>query len=167
MTRDELSLSTEDLDSLLRELASRGGRFRFRARTRGISMQPLIHQGDTILVEVVRPSQLGLGDLVLYRWPKGPYIVHRLIKKEKSADKVVLVTQGDNHSGQDIPFNEEQAVGRVLEVQRDGYRMRLDRGAGRVFNSLVYRLSPWKPWRFSWLRWLARYPWRWVGRLMG
>ena len=157
-------LKAADFDGLVREVLGKGGGLRFRAR--GTSMRPFIRDGDVVLVEPAVPSGLKRGEIVLCRRPWGSHTVHRLVRLQSSAEGLSLITKGDNAAFCDLPIPVTEMMGRVVEIERNGRCLRLDRGTGRMFNNLVYRLSPWKPWRFSWLRWLARHPWRWVGRLM-
>ncbi|HJW88440.1 MAG TPA: signal peptidase I [Dehalococcoidia bacterium] len=157
-------LASAPLKALLQEALERGGYI--RARASGCSMHPFIRDNDILHVEPARASQLKLGDVILFCDSQGKYITHRLVKKGTENGRVLLTTKGDNTAFCDLPIPATEMMGRVVEIERNGRCLRLDRGAGRMFNSLVYRLSPWKPWRFSWLRWLARHPWRWMGRLI-
>lgn len=157
-------LGSADFHALAQEVLGRGGRLSFRAR--GTSMHPFIRGGDVLLVEPAAPARLRPGEIILYHRGGTSHIVHRLVRRVEKDGRLMFIAQGDNVVGADAPILAEQVLGRVVEIHMDGHRMRLDTGPGRLLGLLVYRLSPWKPWRYSWLRWLARHPWRWVGRLM-
>jgi hypothetical protein len=129
-------------------------------------MHPFIRGGDVLLVEPVDPARLRPGEIMLYHRGGTSHVVHRLVRRVEKDGRLMFIAQGDNKLIADAPILAEQVLGMVVEIQRDGRRMRLGTGPGRLLGLLVYRLSPWKPWRFSWLRWLARVPWRWLGRFM-
>jgi len=127
-------------------------------------MHPFIRGGDVLLVEPVAPAQLRPGEIVLYHRGRTSHVVHRLVRRVEKDGQLVFIAKGDNAVGADAPILAEQVLGRVVEIHMDGHCMRLDTGPGRLLGLLVYRLSPWKPWRYSWLKRLGRLPWRCVQR---
>jgi len=62
---------------LTTELLQRGTPIRFRAT--GISMQPTIANGETIIIEPVLPSEIEWWDIILYKTQTG-VIAHRVIQ---------------------------------------------------------------------------------------
>jgi len=161
--RNSEIFTSPDFHALEREVLERGGSFRFRAR--GWSMMPFVHPGDVLLVERVDPARLRPGAIIVFHRAGTTNTVHRLIRKVERDGRVVLIARGDNLNRPDEPIGAEQVLGRVVEIHRDGQRIRLDTGPGHLLGLLVYRLAPWRPWRYSWLKRLGRLPWWCVERL--
>ena len=128
-------------------------------------MHPFIRGGDVLLVEPVDPARLRPGEIILYHRHGTSHVIHRLIRRVKRDGRLVFIAQGDNLTRPDEPIGAEQVLGSVVEIHRDGQRIRLDTGPGRLLSLLVYGLAPWGPWRYSWLKRLGRLPWRCVQRL--
>lgn len=114
----------------------------------GSSMQPLIEDGDQVLVDH-GTSFVRRGDLVVLK--RGTQlIVHRAI-----ACAPRLVTKGDNLLQMDAAGAVEDLVGRVLAVQTSGRRTRIDGLAWRLLGWFIAsgalaqdRLAGWaRPWK--------------------
>ena len=105
-------------------------------RTKGISMQPLLYEGQSHVIVAPAPA-----DRALARLPDGRYLLHRVIGK----DEAFYYTRGDNCCSQEaIP--RQQVVGVAVEIARRGRGRRISM-AGKI-----YRL-------YTWL-WMAGYPLR-------
>lgn len=112
-------------------------------RTKGVSMQPLLYEGQSHVIVGPAPAELAVGDLALARLPDGRYLLHRVIGK----DEAFYYTRGDNcYSREAIPRS--QVVGVAVEIARRGRRISM---TGRI-----YRL-------YTWL-WMAGYPLRLLKR---
>jgi signal peptidase I len=83
-------------------------------KTRGDSMVPIIRSGGLIQVDPVRPDDLVLRDIVVYR--QGDRVVaHRLVAKHQREGNLLLFTRGDAFSWQyREEISPEQVLGRVL-----------------------------------------------------
>jgi hypothetical protein len=129
------------------EMLAQGYRVRFHAT--GRSMMPTICDGDAILVEAVVPEKIRIGDIVLYRSPRG-LLAHRIIRivhnssvvsrissfgADSSAFSVPhsafcfqpsapcsqhFITRGDASFTNDALVTGEQILGRVILVERQG-----------------------------------------------
>ena len=77
----------------------------------GTSMEPEFEPGDLILIEEVSPSDIKVGDVIVYTVPpmvreayNYPVVVaHRVVRVDATERGVTFRTQGDNASGED-PF---------------------------------------------------------------
>jgi signal peptidase I len=76
----------------------------------GVSMEPVLHAGDVILTKEVSPSDVKVGDIIVFTIPQAvreyynypPVVAHRVIEVHQSEVGVTFRTKGDN-SGED-PF---------------------------------------------------------------
>ena len=74
--RDFVELN--ELYPLIKEVIESGGEFKFYPR--GISMEPLLHQGDDSVVLGAADS-IKTGDVVFYKRDNGSYVLHRIMEK--------------------------------------------------------------------------------------
>jgi signal peptidase len=69
----------------------------------GVSMEPLLHSGDVVFIEKVNPSNVKVGDIIVYKWVNGKYIIHRVVKVYEFNGKLCFVTWGDDRRTNPIP----------------------------------------------------------------
>lgn len=92
------------------------------------SMEPVIKQGDVVLVGPIEPSQVRVDDIILYEMSNGQQILHRVIEIQfTDAGQRRFVMQGDNNNTADIyPVQDKQIVakyvGRVPKLGWVAYR---------------------------------------------
>ncbi|MEM1639222.1 MAG: signal peptidase I [Desulfurococcaceae archaeon] len=93
------------------------------AVVKGKSMLPLLREGDIVFITRVKPSEINIGDVVVYKTPMGTLIIHRVIGIVVENNKYYYVTKGDNNpapdflyfvNGKGIPY--ERIVGKVIEL---------------------------------------------------
>jgi len=130
-----LNLKKEDFASIAHGVLGRGRALRFKAK--GGSMSPYIRNGDVVEVVPVK-GKINLGDVVLYRSYYGNPVVHRVIQRRKES----IITKGDSLPSSDQPVLSTQVLGRVVSVEKNGWRMRLDTPPGRLLNILLATISP-------------------------
>src|SRR5881296_375304 len=126
-------LQLEDLRTaahreLLAEVARKFGEIRFKAT--GDSMLPSVWPGDLLTVRRQSFSEFQSGEIVLYEREAGentitrPYepaspggfVAHRVVGRRGEK----LITRGDSLHQNDAPVDEEQVLGRVVCVTRNG-----------------------------------------------
>lgn len=72
------SVSLAEFFPLITEVIDAGGEFRLYPR--GISMEPMIHQGsDSVLL--AKSDSYEVGDILFYKRENGDFVIHRLIEK--------------------------------------------------------------------------------------
>ncbi|HJQ22590.1 MAG TPA: nucleotidyltransferase family protein [Blastocatellia bacterium] len=81
------------------------------------SMWPSLAPGDRLRVRAARLDELRPGD-ILVRKLEATWIVHRLIRQERSAAETLLMTKGDNAATADAPWPATQLLGIVVAVER-------------------------------------------------
>ena len=134
----------EDYGRLEQEL--RAGRT-VAAPTRGTSMQPLLYEGQTLVVLMPCFGPLKKGDVALYKRPDGMYVLHRVVRVQAGSYAI----RGDNcyYVEQVRP---EQVLGVMTEVVRKGKTIRVTDPAYRCYAAVWMAVYPLRAkWRT--LRW--------------
>src|ERR1700674_2301210 len=115
--RQELRLDSPRFRAMCEAVLSSGSQIRFQAR--GLSMQPNILDGDTVLVASAGKTDLQRGDIVLSHSADG-FRVHRLISPQAVGG---LLTRGD--AGQENDPEPQILVGRVITIERNNRKISL------------------------------------------
>lgn len=112
----------------------RGGSYWWRPR--GMSMVPVIRDGERVLIGPARASALRIGDVVKF-WLEGEFRLHRLVRRGgRGPDWFEF--QGDTLRERDARVGPEAIIGVAVAVEREGQVRRLDsrgarlRGLGKV-----------------------------------
>ena len=146
-----------DAIDVIEEVLSGGGEFRMRPK--GISMLPLIRQGEDSIVLSRRMDADTLPvrkhEIAFYRRASGQFVLHRVMRIEKDGTYTMC---GDNQLNLEKGIQRDQIIGYVSRLYK---RDRLI-----SFRSMLYRLYVllwcWMP-----LRWLVKLPkraWNWLKR---
>ena len=106
--------------AICRELLQKGFSVRFTAQ--GESMRPNILPNDQVLVAPASANELKPGQVVLAQSQEG-LRVHRVI--ERLAEGSAAITRGD--AGQEADATEQQILGKVVAIARDGEEISTDR----------------------------------------
>lgn len=117
------------------DLLRAGISVRFRAR--GVSMSPLVRDGDIVLVRPTGAREVRVGDVVILRAEPEHLIVHRIVRRHLRAEGTVVTVQGDQVSVPDGVFPAAQLLGRVVEIERDGRQIEVGRPMMRVLGRLA------------------------------
>jgi signal peptidase I len=132
--REELSLSGQDLEKLMRGVLDKGASFRFQGK--GFSMSPFIKDGDILTIAPLQGSGPGFGDVAVFTHPHtNKLIIHRIIGKKAGSYR----TKGDNAPEEDGLISREAIVGRVTRVQRNGKYVSLGLGPDRFIIAFLIR----------------------------
>ena len=75
----------------------------------GVSMNPVLREGDLIAYEEVSPSEVEVGDIIVYSIPPliqkhyncPPVVAHRVVEIRDTAMGLYYRTKGDNNPAQD------------------------------------------------------------------
>ena|GEM_PF-1540005 len=116
-------------------------------RAPGVSMSPFIRNSEMITVEPCSHGDLTFGDVILYQGfgsqcrqlsipLRNRKIVHRFLWRREIGGDLRLITKGDNNYLCDPPVSPQQILGRVVEIEKNGWRLRLDTPFGRLLNAL-------------------------------
>ncbi len=69
----------------------------------GVSMEPILHTGDVVFLKKVKVSQINVGDVIVYKWIGGKYVIHRVVFIYKFKGTVCFVTWGDDRRTNPVP----------------------------------------------------------------
>lgn len=93
----------------------------FFLETTGFSMHPFLKNGDRVIVKKVRAQDLRIGDIILYAGTSNNQnVCHRLVKKTESPHGMILFTRGDAGGFSSEPISEDNLIGQVTGVIRNG-----------------------------------------------
>ncbi len=89
----------------------------------GKSMEPLLQTGDLVLVVKVSPSDIHVGDVVVYKRPGGELVIHRVLKIDKVGNEYMYFIKGDNNPlpDGDIPYS--WILGKVAGIGGDVFKV--------------------------------------------
>jgi signal peptidase I len=132
---DSLSCSLEAFAGLIADILKRGKSVRFRAH--GESMQPLLRNGDYLLVQPVEAKRLRIGDVVLSNSQMEHIVAHRVIGRQLDRKGYAFLLKGDQAAQPDGWIPQDQVYGRVTEIERAGVRIEMGRLVMRVLGWLA------------------------------
>ena len=126
---------------MLRDHLAHDGQLRFEVI--GECMAPLIEIGDEVELQTAKPTDLHVGDILLFD-ESGHFYTHRLLAPPAPAlgGTWRLQTRGDRSPLRDHPWDASQLIGRVVTVYKPGGRqVSLTSGYWPLFNRVVGHLS--------------------------
>ena len=98
----------------------------FLIKAAGFSMWPFVKDGDRLIVKKLKVQDLKIGDIILYKdGNNSQNICHRFVKKIESKDGFMLFARADAGGILSGPISEDNLIGRVIGIIRDGKVMNL------------------------------------------
>ena len=82
-------------------------------------MFPSVQPGDTLIVDRTPVEAVSEGDIVLFGRDSRIF-AHRVVKKDNGAGKTGMLTRGDAMTVSDPPVGENELLGRVSFIVRNG-----------------------------------------------
>jgi signal peptidase I len=92
---------------------------RLRLGVMGWSMFPSVQPGDILIAERAVGDAVTEGDIVLFSRDRRLF-AHRVVGRKNGAQGPIVLTRGDTMAADDAPVNEDELLGRVSLVVRDG-----------------------------------------------
>lgn len=89
---------------------------RFRLRVAGVSMRPILIEGDEVVAVRTVDPDWHPGDILVIDLAEAGLVVHRVLWTSGAA----IRTRGDGSGLMDAPVALERVLGRVVEIRRDG-----------------------------------------------
>lgn len=111
-----------NFEQVCTELLRQGHRIKFKAP--GDSMYPTICNGDFITVQSINPSDVIVGDIILYRHKSG-VVAHRVVNIQEPQSSVLspqyfFTLRGDAAPVFDNPVGADQILGKVVWIEKNG-----------------------------------------------
>ena len=91
-----------------------------RLKVNGASMLPSVWPGDVVTVRRRSAAELLPGSIAVCYRDQG-FVAHRLIGRQ--GDRIL--TRGDSHLRDDPPFSEDELLGEVVSILRNGHPVAL------------------------------------------
>jgi signal peptidase I len=140
-----LNCSLQELALIAADILQSGSDIRFRAH--GLSMFPLINNGEVIQVAAAKNQELRAGDILLTFDGIDSVKVHRLLGKIKLPGSIRFITRGDNSLTADESIPPEDVLGVVTGVDKGSRQIELRRRggfrvAGRVLATI--QMADWR-----------------------
>jgi signal peptidase I len=150
-------LRDADLLGLSKDIFSQGKSIRFQAS--GWSMRPFIRDGDFLVVSPIENSSIKTGDVVFCITTENKVIVHRVIKKYKKDkdNRITMLIKGDATFSSPEKVEMQNVLGKVVEVERNGQKKRLDTKFYQIKGLLFAGISPFSQWTYPFLSKIKKY----------
>ena len=117
-SNNNLKLSGKNLTDLMRAVLEKNADFRFQAK--GHSMSPFIKNMDIVTISPLSLNKPETGDIVAASFlERKSIMVHRVIGKQQGK----FIIKGDNNKLRDGLFEQNQIIGMVNKVERNGRRV--------------------------------------------
>ena len=145
----------EVLLELSRDILEKGKSVRFQAK--GWSMRPFIRDGDFIVVSPIENSSIKTGDVVFYLTTENKVIVHRVIRKYKKKGRMTVLIKGDASFSSPEKVEIQNVLGKVVAVERNGRKKRLDTKFYQIKGLLFAGISPFSRWTYPFLSKIKKY----------
>lgn len=117
------------------DLLRLGNTLRFRAQ--GISMTPLVRDGDILEVAPAAGQTIQLGDIVLSSVVPGKVVVHRVVGIENRAEDHYYLIQGDRAPTPDGWVHRAQVFGKLTSLERNGQVIHMQNPLMRTLSQVV------------------------------
>jgi signal peptidase I len=157
---NNITCCTDDFARLGLDILSRGSQLRFQAG--GSSMRPLIQDADIVLIEPVTGKKLKVGDVALCSILHRGAIAHRVVRKQNLPNGHLFLIQGDQATQPDGWVNDEQILGRLASIERNGAVLKMWHPAMRILSLFRVAQARWQlgraPWTQKFLQWIKQRP---------
>jgi len=136
-----LSCTSTDFMELGSEFLRLGKSIRFQAH--GNSMQPLVRDGDILLLEPVLQKKVKVGDIILCAPQPDVVVVHRVIRRKTKSNKTSFLVQGDHVGRPDGWISSQKIYGRAVKIERDPNSIDINFPVMRILGWMALIRSRW------------------------
>jgi signal peptidase I len=109
-------------------------------------MRPYIRSGDFVIVSSVDPSAVKIGEIVFYIAEHNSVMVHRIIGWRRKNGVRHAFIKGDACFGPPDKVSVQNILGRVVSIERNGRKKRLDTVCQRLLGLIFVIASPLTIW---------------------
>ncbi len=139
---------------LAKEILASGNEFRFNAA--GSSMQPFIHDGDTITIRPIADKKLKKGQVAFYYNDVNHLLAHRVHGIDKSSNKIIYIIKGDGLPYDIEYINHNTILGFAVKVERGDKQIHLNSIINRYYPLIYFRIKIYKTRIFNIIKALIR-----------
>ena len=139
-------LRNADLLELSKDIFRKGKSIRFQAK--GWSMRPFIRDGDFIVVSPIKNSSIKTGNVVFCITTENKIKVHRVIRKHEKGNRIIMFIKGDATFSSPEKVEMQNVIGKVVAVERNGRKKRLDTKLYQMKGLLFAGISPFSQWTY-------------------
>jgi len=136
---EQLDRYSATFDRISVDLLKAGYALRFTAQ--GKSMNPLIREGDVVLIEPIGSQLPKPSEIVFFINKQGDLVLHRVLKRWKKDDKVLYLLKGDQVAKTDGIYENAKIVGKLKAIEREESFLSIDKPAFKALNWLAYLRS--------------------------
>ena len=130
-------LSLDDVIEIMIEKIEAGGKVTFTPN--GTSMQPMLRDGEDVVVLEKPKGRLHLFDVPLYKRDNGQYVLHRVIDFCRDGSYVLC---GDNQFVKERGIRDDQIIAVMTAFYRKGKPYRTDYLRYRIYVNFWYYTRP-------------------------
>lgn len=109
--------------------------------TEGYSMWPFLRPGRKLIIKKVPLQTLNIGDIILFRKSE-QLVCHRLVKKIKLGNGLLLYARGDNSLSLPEAVNEDKFLGKAIGLLKNGRIIDFECLKSRIFNRFIVKIAP-------------------------
>ncbi|WP_409290483.1 hypothetical protein [Peribacillus sp. SCS-37] len=102
----------------------------------GLSMFPVLKNGDVCRFVRCEPASLSKGHIVLFEL-RGQLIAHRFIQRLSTDDEDIFLFKGDTNLAVDEPVSEGRIIGRLAVIRRSGNELGTSGAAFNLWGKLI------------------------------
>ncbi|WP_064091673.1 signal peptidase I [Rossellomorea aquimaris] len=103
----------------------------------GMSMYPLIHDGDQCRFVSLKEQSLKKGDIILFQDASGKLVAHRFLYIKFFGNRVKYLFKGDTNTICDEVISEEQMIGKLVKVRKENVTLTLDHPIAKGWSKLI------------------------------
>lgn len=92
----------------------------------GVSMYPLIQEGNICRFAIFDPNHVKKGDILLYCTNSGQLIAHRLVTIKFTNGEFMYELKGDTNLYHDKPISKDQILGKLITINKRKKKIYLD-----------------------------------------
>jgi hypothetical protein len=145
ISQEEFSLSNKGLLELMQATLVKGACFRIKVN--GFSMSPFIKDSDVVTVSALKDSHPGLGKVTAFINPRtNKLVIHRILGRSNGS----YLIKGDNALCADGLVPEENILGCVTKIERNGRQIYFGLHKGRAAIALFSRIGLWRLVFYCW-----------------
>ncbi|WP_105619238.1 signal peptidase I [Vallitalea okinawensis] len=80
-------------------------------------MEPVIHQGDLIIINNRHINKVDIGDIVIYRPNEDELVTHRIVSKKIVDGKIIFQLQGDANNFPDLEWVPQEDILGIYQLR--------------------------------------------------